>query len=352
MADIAGFSRLMGKDEEGTTSRVLVFHEQVRATVESHGGRVVATAGDSVFGDFDSVVEALDCAARIQQDLHAANEGLAADERIDARIGLHLGDVIVEEYNVFGDGVNIAARLEQLAAPGGIMLSEAVYQQVKGRSDLPITEFGTRNLKNIEGPVRMFQIGPEAFGETPVPESQEFPDSPDSPKSTPVPDPETAKSAFAKAVRELATDAIAAKMESGDIEVDETGEGFSISMGARTRGIGALFAPATLVVIALGVLGILAKTSGWSMNGLYPFVGCAFVGLGLGMAVEGASGRKGMRSLLQAVGIGVGVAFVGGIVLKVVLWVIAASMLGSSLQTLTRGKTKTDEDGDLSRPRR
>ena len=157
----------MGRDEEGTTARIVDFHVRVRSIVESHGGRVVSTAGDSVFGDFDSVVEALDCAAEIQGNLHAANRGMVADDRIDVRIGLHLGDVIVEEYNVFGEGVNIAARLEQLADPGGIVLSEAVYQQVKARSELPITEIGTRTLKNIEEPIRVFRIGPEAFGDDP-----------------------------------------------------------------------------------------------------------------------------------------------------------------------------------------
>jgi adenylate cyclase len=150
MADVVGFSKMMERDEEGTTSLILEFHAHVRETVEQHGGRVVGTAGDSVFGDFDSIVEALDCATEIQRHLHAENAAIPQEERIEARIGLHLGDVLVEEYNVFGDGVNIAARLEQLADPGGIVLSEAVYQQVKARSDLPFEEMGTRTLKNID----------------------------------------------------------------------------------------------------------------------------------------------------------------------------------------------------------
>jgi len=163
MADVAGFTRLMGVDDERTTSRILDFHRNVKSIIESHSGRVVATAGDSVFGEFDSVLLALDCAAEIQQNLHDSNVDIPPHDRIEARIGLHLGDVIVEEYNVFGDGVNIAARLEALAEPGGIYLSEAVFQQIEGRRDLPITEVGTRNLKNVEHPVRVYSISPDAF---------------------------------------------------------------------------------------------------------------------------------------------------------------------------------------------
>jgi len=168
MMDVVGFSRMMGRDEQATTSAILAFHDTVRVFVEEYGGRVVSTAGDSVFGDFDSIVEALAAAAAIQRALHAENLGKPAADRIEARIGLHLGDVIVEERNVFGDGVNVAARLEQLAEPGGIMLSEAAYHLVRGRTDLPIEAVGIQELKNIAEPIEVYRIAPDAFVETPA----------------------------------------------------------------------------------------------------------------------------------------------------------------------------------------
>lgn len=332
MADIAGFSRLMGRDEEGTTSRVLAFHEQVRAVVESHGGRVVATAGDSVFGDFDSVVAALECAGEIQRALHAANDGLPADERIDARIGLHLGDVIVEDYNVFGDGVNIAARLEQLAEPGGIALSEAVYQQVRGRSDLPFAEAGTRTLKNIDEPIRVYRIGPEAFsahreGGTPA-------------RSEPRGDP-----GAGGAIRDLVQDALRRRLEEAEAAA-ESAQAAAPSgeqvvhlrglPGGPPKGWTALLGPGVLVTAVLGVLLVLAMTTGWTSNGWYPFSGCVLLGLSVGSAVGGATGEKGVRRLSLAAGFAVGGWFLDGTVSRAVMWVVAAALLGTGVQRLIR----------------
>jgi len=327
MADIVGFSRLMGRDEEGTTSRVLDFHEQVRIKVESHGGRVVGTAGDSVFGDFDSVIEALGCAGTIQQGLHSANRGLPAEERIDARIGLHLGDVIVEEYNVFGDGVNIAARLEQLADPGGIVLSEAVYQQVRGRSDWPITEIGTKSLKNIREPIRLFRIGPEAFGEGAPPPQEPTGSEP----STTI---RQSKEETIRAVRELIMDSI---KEASDA-AGEAGPASSttVIVGKGRRRLAAVLGPATLVLLAIGVLLVMARFSGWTENGWYPFAGLGFVGLSVGMMVEGATGRDGFQLLFQSLGVAGGAVFIDGVVLQAVMWVIAVSMFGTALQSLLR----------------
>ncbi len=167
MADVSGFSRMMGRDEEGTTARIQEFHRRVRGRVEGHEGRVVDTAGDSVFGEFDSVVQAVRCAQAVQEDQARANQGVASGERIDTRIGVHLGDVIVENYNVYGDGVNIAARLETLADPGGIFVSEAVYQQVHNKLDLPFEDLGLQQLRNIEHPLRVFRVAPEHLGHPP-----------------------------------------------------------------------------------------------------------------------------------------------------------------------------------------
>jgi class 3 adenylate cyclase len=160
MVDVSGFSRMMGADEERTVGLIQAFHREMKARVEEFEGRLVDTAGDSAFGEFDSVVNAVRCARRIQEELSRVNAERPEAERIIARIGLHLGDVIVEDYKVYGDGVNIAARLEPLADPGGICLSEAVYQQIRNKLTLPVEEIGLRELKNIEHPIRLYKIPP------------------------------------------------------------------------------------------------------------------------------------------------------------------------------------------------
>jgi class 3 adenylate cyclase len=158
MADLSGFSRIMGRDEEGTTARIRDFHTRTRSLVEAHEGRVVDTAGDSVFGEFDSVVNAMRCAQAIQQAQAASNASFPPEERMEMRIGVHLGDVIVQDYRVYGEGVNIAARLEAAANPGGICVSEAVYQQVHGKLDLTFEDLGVQVLKNIEHPIRLYRV--------------------------------------------------------------------------------------------------------------------------------------------------------------------------------------------------
>lgn len=158
MADVSGFSRMMGADEDATITLIREFHSRVKLLVEELEGRVIDTAGDSVLAEFDSVVHAVDCARRIQQGQAAVNEKRSAGERIETRIGVHLGDVVVEDYRVYGDGVNIAARLEPLADPGGICVSEAVYQEVRSRLDLSFEDLGLRELKNIEHPIRVYKV--------------------------------------------------------------------------------------------------------------------------------------------------------------------------------------------------
>jgi class 3 adenylate cyclase len=158
MVDVAGFSRMMGRDEERTTVLIREFHSRTKGAVEAHEGRVVDTAGDSVFGEFDSVIHAVRCAQAIQEAQAAVNTGRAPAERIQTRIGVHLGDVIVQDYQVYGDGVNIAARLQSLAEPGTICVSEAVYQQVYKKLDLAFEDLGLQELKNIEHPVRLYRV--------------------------------------------------------------------------------------------------------------------------------------------------------------------------------------------------
>lgn len=293
MVDVADFSRLMGEDEEGTTDRILEFHDLVRSGVEAYGGRVVATAGDSVFGDFASIVEALECAAQIQRDLHVDNAGRPETERISARIGLHLGDVIVEDDNVFGSGVNIAARIEPLAEPGGIALSEAVYQLVRGRTELPIERLGTKTLKNIKEPMSVYGVAAEVF-------RVEIP-----------------QAAPRRRRREG---------HDGD------------DSGARREGhrVVSLFKAGSLTLIALGVVGLLARTSGWSDNAWYPFLGAWLLALGVGGPIERMTGRSGLRTVISAVGIAIGAAFFDNAVTKAILWVIAAGVLGAGIQAMNR----------------
>jgi class 3 adenylate cyclase len=158
MVDVSGFSRMMGRDEERTTALIREFHDRTQALIEAHQGRVVDTAGDSVFGEFDSVVNAVRCAQAIQEAQTATNAGRAPAERMETRIGVHLGDVIVQDYHVYGDGVNIAARLQTVAAPGSICVSEAVYQQVYKKLDLAFEDLGIQELKNIEHPIRLYRV--------------------------------------------------------------------------------------------------------------------------------------------------------------------------------------------------
>src|SRR5262245_21908343 len=171
MVDVSGFSLMMGRDEERTTALIREFHDRTKGLVEAHEGRVVDTAGDSVFGEFDSVVHAVRCAQAIQETQVATNAHREPAERIETRIGVHLGDVIVQDYRVYGDGVNIAARLPSVAAPGDIYVSEAVYQQVDRRLDLAFGDLGVQQLRNIEHPIRLYRvIMPAAAGSArPVP---------------------------------------------------------------------------------------------------------------------------------------------------------------------------------------
>src|SRR5262245_25131241 len=158
MVDVSGFSRMMGRNEERTTALIREFHDRTQGLVEAHQGRVVDTAGDSVFGEFDSVVNAVRCAQAIQEAQAGGNANREPADRIETRIGVHLGDVIVQDYHVYGDGVNIAARLQTIAAPGSICVSEAVYQQVYRKLDLVFEDLGVQELKNIEHPIRLYRV--------------------------------------------------------------------------------------------------------------------------------------------------------------------------------------------------
>jgi adenylate cyclase len=165
-ADVKGYSRLMGGDEEWTLRTLNTYKEVMGSLIQQYRGRVVGTAGDSVLAEFASVVDAVQCGVEIQQVLRARNALLPEDRRMEFRIGINLGDVIEEGDSIYGDGVNIAARLEGLAEAGGICISESAYQQIENKLPLRYEYLGEHAVKNIAKPVRVYkaQIEPEATG--------------------------------------------------------------------------------------------------------------------------------------------------------------------------------------------
>src|SRR5215831_5534052 len=161
-ADVVGFSRLMGEDEAGTHRALGELRSAVDPLIASHGGRIVGTAGDSLLADFSSVVDALNCAVEIQLAARAINDPTPPDRRLELRIGVNLGDVIVDGGDIFGDGVNIAARLQALAQPGTVCISHTVYEHVRNKLDLDYHPLGSHRVKNIAEPVRAYAVGVSA----------------------------------------------------------------------------------------------------------------------------------------------------------------------------------------------
>ncbi len=157
-ADIAGYARLMERDEAGTLERLRDCRRLLGGLIERHRGRIANTAGDGVLAEFPSVVEAVRCAVEIQQELGARNAGLPDDRRMALRIGLNLGDVMVEGGDLFGEGVNVAARLQTLAEPGGILISGTVHDLVRGKLDIGYDWLGDRQVKNIDREIAVWRI--------------------------------------------------------------------------------------------------------------------------------------------------------------------------------------------------
>src|SRR5215467_14669198 len=159
-ADVAGFSRLTAADEDRTLARLRALRSDlIDPAISVHHGRVVKRTGDGALVEFLSVVDAVRCALEVQNGMVERNAGLPPDRRIDFRIGIHLGDIVEEsDGDLMGDGVNIAARLEGLAKPGAICLSEDAYRQVKSRLDLAVSDLGATQLKNIAEPVRVYSV--------------------------------------------------------------------------------------------------------------------------------------------------------------------------------------------------
>ena len=159
-ADVVGYSRLAGADEDRTLARLRALRSDlVDPTIAVHGGRVVKRTGDGALVEFRSVVNAVRCAIEVQTAMVERNAGLPPERRIEFRVGIHLGDVVEEsDGDLMGDGVNIAARLEGVAKPGSICLSEDAYRQVRSRLDLAISDLGETTLKNIAEPIRVYAL--------------------------------------------------------------------------------------------------------------------------------------------------------------------------------------------------
>jgi len=182
-ADVAGYSRLMGADEEGTLARLKAFRRGlVDPTIAAHRGRIVKTTGDGMLVEFSSAVDAVRCSIEAQHRMADENATVPLDQRIEFRIGIHIGDIIFDDNDIFGDGVNIAARLEGLAEPGGVCMSDDAYRQVRGKIDMTCDDMGPQTLKNIAQSMRAWrlQLGRQGHrgsssGQTPVLEQPDKP---------------------------------------------------------------------------------------------------------------------------------------------------------------------------------
>ena len=180
-ADVAGYSRLMGADEEGTLERLKALRrELLDPKIAEHHGRIVKTTGDGLLVEFASVVDAVRCAVEVQQAMPERNTGVGADNRIELRIGINLGDVIVEGDDLYGDGVNIAARIEALADAGGVFVSNTVHDHVRDRLPFVFEDLGEQQVKNIARPVRVYRVrdSPPAAEAASRPPALPLPDKP------------------------------------------------------------------------------------------------------------------------------------------------------------------------------
>jgi adenylate cyclase len=173
-ADVAGYSRLIGADEEGTLARLKAIRaDLVDCKIAEHRGRIVKTTGDGLLVEFQSVVDAVRCATQMQEGMAERNAAVPVERRIEWRIGINVGDIVVEDGDTFGDGVNVAARLEGLAEPGGVCVSARVHEDTAGRLDLAFEDIGEQSLKNIARPVRVYRIGPKSPLPNPPPHAGE-----------------------------------------------------------------------------------------------------------------------------------------------------------------------------------
>jgi class 3 adenylate cyclase len=309
MLDIVGFSLMVGRNEEEAASRVIKFHDDVERLIADRRGRVIDTAGDSVFALFDSVTDAVECAAEIQRRL-------AADPRADrmvVRIGIHRDEVVLDGGRAFGEGVNIAARLQQIAPPGGIAVSEDVHDAVAAM--FPFEDQGHRSLKNIAGRVRVHMVAGTEFG---------FPEQPVPRAFLPSGFSDLAES-FAFAVEDRL---LARGFDPNDDERPEPAPPVHPRRLIESR--------AFWVLLALGSLLIAGHLTGWTSNGLYPLIGVTMTGGAFGRLAASITGRGGFRALAIAISLAAGALFLSGAISRAIAWVIAAALVGPGVAGLRK----------------
>ena len=274
-ADVVGFSRLAGADEDRTLARLRALRSDLNdPTISVHNGRVVKRTGDGALVEFRSVVDAVRCAIEVQNAMVERNAGVPEDRRIDFRIGIHLGDVVEEaDGDLMGDGVNIAARLEGIAKPGAICLSEDAYRQVKARLDLTVSDLGATQLKNIAEPVRVYslQVGPPAQANPAAPVEAKSEDRP--PARPALPDkPSIAVLPFANM--------------SGDTEQEYFADGISEDIITALSKLAQLF--------------VIARNSSFTFKGKNVHVGEVGKSLGVRYVLEGSVRKSGGRVRITA----------------------------------------------------
>jgi adenylate cyclase len=164
-ADVAGYSRLMGLDEVGTARTLREHRAASDALVDKHGGRIVKSTGDGVLLEFPSVVDAVECAVAVQALMVERNHGIPQDRRMLLRIGVNLGDILIQGDDILGDGVNVAERLEGIAEPGGICISSSAHDQVRGKVAIEFADLGEKSLKNMARPVRVYAVVRNRIGQ-------------------------------------------------------------------------------------------------------------------------------------------------------------------------------------------
>jgi class 3 adenylate cyclase len=315
MADVSGFSRMMGRDEEWTTREIQAFHARVLERVTEFEGRVVDTAGDSVFGEFDSVVLATRCAQAIQHDQAERNQHLPPEQRIETRIGVHVGDVIVEEYKIYGDGVNIAARLESLAEPGGIMVSEAVFQQVRNKVTGDFRDEGMRELKNIDHPVRVYRLQPSGLVATTKPPA---PPPPASSAPAHVRPRTRREERMARRARSRSRDAVEAAPLPPTTFVDQ------------------LLRPDVATPLVVGLFLLATPLLFLSTGGVGPTGGAVLVGLTLGRVMRRVRRRRGDLLLGLGLGIALGAVFTNWSTATDFLFVLGGAIVAVQGLSLSR----------------
>ncbi len=271
-ADAAGYSRLMGENEAATLRTLTEFRRVFSELIERFRGRVVNAPGDSILSEFASVVDAVDCGAEIQRELAERNLELVERRRMAFRIGINLGDVMVRGRELYGDGVNVAARLESLAEPGGICVSRAVYDQVKQKLKLHFEYMGEREVKNIAEPLRAYRVltGPEDAAQRAVRAGQA---DGKAPPPLPLPDkPSVAVLAFANM--------------SGDPEQEYFGDGLAEDIITDLSKVSGLF--------------VIARNSSFSYKGRNVPVGQVGREMGVRFVLEGSVRKAGDRVRITA----------------------------------------------------